>query len=112
MIGIAEIIFSIIAFCVSWFLIFKFRLLWLEKNKYKNIVEKMEKQEKKFIIDGKNVDIKEQLGLTNNSLGEQTKPNEDGQAVTDSSSESFRDKKVPLDNKEDKVKKIKEGFKK
>lgn len=45
MIGVTEIIFSIIIFCVIWFLVFKFKLLYDEKSKIRNINERLEKQD-------------------------------------------------------------------
>ena len=63
MIGIVEIIFSLIMFCALWFIIFKFMLKYASKKILKDIVEKMEKQNKKFYTDGKEVNLKEKLGL-------------------------------------------------
>lgn len=45
MIGITEIIFSGIIFCVIWFLIFKFKLIYDEKSKLRNINARLEKQD-------------------------------------------------------------------
>jgi len=45
MIGITEIIFSFIIFCVIWFLVFKFKLIYDEKSKIRNINERLEKQD-------------------------------------------------------------------
>jgi len=45
MIGITEIIFSFIIFCVIWFLVFKFKLIYDEKSKLRNINERLEKQD-------------------------------------------------------------------
>jgi len=47
MIGITEIIFSGIIFCVIWFLIFKFKLIYDEKSKLRNINARLEKQDLK-----------------------------------------------------------------
>lgn len=44
MINLVTIIFSLISFCVIWFLIFKFILIIDQKKKFKNIEEKIENQ--------------------------------------------------------------------
>lgn len=48
MIGVIEIIFSIIAFCVIWYFIFKVLLKIYNKKPYKNIDTKLEKQQERF----------------------------------------------------------------
>jgi len=45
MIGLPEIIFSVIIFCVLWFIIFKFKLIYDEKSKLRNINARLEKQD-------------------------------------------------------------------
>jgi len=47
MIGIIEIAFSTVMFCVIWFLIFKFKLMISEKKRFKNMFERIEKQDVK-----------------------------------------------------------------
>lgn len=60
---IAEIIFSIFAFCLIWFIIFKVKLKHEQKNLLKDIAGKLEKQNKKFFNDGKEVNLKKDLGI-------------------------------------------------
>ncbi len=58
MIGILEIIFSIIVFCVIWFVIFKLKIYYNEKTIRKDIENKIDNQKnKEFFIDGKKVKI-------------------------------------------------------
>lgn len=59
---IALIIFSLICFVIMWFVIFKVILIYQKKSLFKNIPDKLEKQDKKFFNDGKEVNIKELLG--------------------------------------------------
>ena len=47
MIGL--IIFSVICFVIIWFVIFKVILIYQKKSLFKNITEKLEKQEKRKI---------------------------------------------------------------
>jgi len=60
MIGL--IIFSIICFVIIWFVIFKIVLIYQKKNLFKNIPDKLEKQNKRFFNDGREVNFKELLG--------------------------------------------------
>ncbi len=60
MIGL--IIFSVICFVIIWFVIFKVILIYQKKSLFKNITEKLEKQEKRIFNDGKEVNFKELLG--------------------------------------------------
>lgn len=63
MMGILEILVIGIMCCLLWLLIFKF-LLKFHKNKIlKDIANKIEKQANKFIYDGKEVDLKKEMGL-------------------------------------------------
>ena len=56
--GIVEIIFSIILFCIIWFIIFKVKLIYDEKMMKKNLIDNIKEQEdKEFIIDGKKIKI-------------------------------------------------------
>lgn len=68
MIGISEIIFAIIVFIALWFAIFKFILIYQSNNILKNIEEKIDKQNKRFFMDGKEVDLKKQIGISSNSV--------------------------------------------
>ena len=68
MIGVAEIIFSLFMFCMLWFVIFKFKLMYDKKKKLKNIPEKIEKQNKRFFSDGKEVNLKKELGLKDKTV--------------------------------------------
>ena len=54
MIGIAEIVFSIIMFILTWFTIFKFVLIYQNRKLLKNIDKKLDQQGKKIIC-GKEV---------------------------------------------------------
>ena len=59
---IALILFSIICFVIIWFIVFKVILIYQKRNLFKNIPEKLEKQDKRFFNDGKEVNFKELLG--------------------------------------------------
>ena len=59
---IALIIFSIFCFIIIWFVIFKVILKVQKRNLFKNIPEKLDKQDKRFFNDGKEVNFKELLG--------------------------------------------------
>lgn len=63
MIGIIEAIFIIIVFSLIWFLILKFKLILDDKKKLNGIVEKIEKQNKRFFIEGKELDLKKIIGF-------------------------------------------------
>ena len=77
MIGLGEIIFSLIMFMAIWFTIFKFVMIYQGRKKLKKLVEKIEKQDKEVFIDGKKFDIKEALGLDKSkSTPVQEKPKE------------------------------------
>ena len=56
--GILEIGFCIVSFCAMWFFIFKFYLMYQEKNMMKKMVKGLEEQEgKHFVICGKKVEM-------------------------------------------------------
>jgi len=59
---IALILFSIICFIIIWFVIFKVILKVQKRNLFRNIPEKLEKQDKRFFNNGKEVNFKELLG--------------------------------------------------
>ena len=122
MIGVAEIIFSIILFCALWFFIFKFVLKYEDKKNLKNIVKKMEDQDKKIFIEGKEFSIKEKLKLDKNySKGfpiptPEEKPKEEEPKevieVPMKTANVFPYGDVPVVDREKLKEKIKEGFKK
>lgn len=58
---IIEILLSILVSCVVWFFIFQIKLMYDTKKILKDIVKKIEKQNKKFFNDGKEVNIKKEL---------------------------------------------------
>lgn len=60
---IVEIIFTIIISCLIWFVIFKVLRKVEDKKLITNIEKGLEKQEKKFVTDGKEVDLIKELGL-------------------------------------------------
>ena len=60
MIGL--IIFSVICFIIIWFIIFNVTLKVQKRNLFKNIPEKLEKQDKRFFNNGEEVNFKELLG--------------------------------------------------
>ncbi len=60
---ILEILFAIPTFIFIWFFIFKIKLKYDKKKLIKDLPKKLEKQNKKFYSDGKEVDLKEILGL-------------------------------------------------
>lgn len=57
------VIISIPFMALLWFMIFKLLLKIDKKNPLKDIAKKIEKQDKKFYNDGKEVNLKEQIGL-------------------------------------------------
>jgi len=61
--GLLEITFSVLMFGVTWFAIFKLKLIYDNKKPLKNIEQKIEKQNKKFVIDGKPIDLIKELKL-------------------------------------------------
>lgn len=63
MIGIAEYILAGIVFSMIWFFIFKIKIDIEKKEIIKNALAGIERQEKIFITNGKEVDIKKELGL-------------------------------------------------
>jgi len=54
---IGEIIFSMIIFCIIWFVIFKTKLDYDKKKILKDIANKIELQNNKFFSDGKEFDL-------------------------------------------------------
>ncbi len=58
---IIEILLCILVSCVIWFFVFQIRLMCDNKKILKDIANKIEKQNKKFFIDGKEFDIKKEL---------------------------------------------------
>ena len=60
---IIEILLSILVFCTIWFFIFKIKLLFDNKKILKDIANKIEKQNKRFFIDGKEVNLIKELKL-------------------------------------------------
>ncbi len=63
MIGILEIVFTFIISCLIWFVVFKVMRNLEGKKLMNNIITGIEKQDKKFFTDGKEVDLKKELGL-------------------------------------------------
>ena len=63
MIGVIEIVFAVICFLIMWFFIFKLMLKIEVKKILKNMPNKLEEQEKKFFVKGKEIDLKKTLGL-------------------------------------------------
>ncbi len=86
---IALIIFSIFCFVIIWFVVFKVILIYQKRNLFKNIPEKLEKQDKRFFNDGKEVNFKELLGkeATKKEVVEEVKeepiPKEPEETITD-----------------------------
>ena len=73
MMGIIEIFLIILVFCAMWFFIFYIKLILDNKKILKDIVKKMEKQNKRFFQDGKEFDLKKELNLTNSPVEVQKK---------------------------------------
>lgn len=58
---IAYILFSTVAFIIIWFVIFKVLIKFEKRNMLRGIGKKIEKQNNKFIIGGKEVIFKEEI---------------------------------------------------
>jgi len=69
---ILEIIFSIPVFIFIWYMIFKVIMKVQKKKLFVDIPGKMEKQQKKFYNDGKEVNVKQLLGIEEVKKDEET----------------------------------------
>lgn len=90
MIGVTEIIFSFIIFCVIWFLVFKFKLLYDEKSKIRNINERLEKQ---------NIQVPELLSKMKGHSEEVTKIREEEKQKKEAAIKKSKDKRINRGNK-------------
>ena len=63
---IVIILFATFMFCAIWFIIFKTKIIYDKNKQLENIAEKMEKQNNKFFVDGKELDLKQKLELPEN----------------------------------------------
>ena len=61
------LLFSLL-FCVIWFFIFRIKLLKDKKKILENAKEKIRKQDKTFIYDGKEIDLNKEIDLAEQPL--------------------------------------------
>ncbi len=60
---ILEVLLFSLLFCVIWFFIFRIKLIKDKKKLLKEAIKKIRKQDKKFIYDGKEIDLKKEVDL-------------------------------------------------
>ena len=91
-IGLAEIIFSIIVFSIIWYVIFKFKIIYQEKKILKKsyIEKRLDKQKLPIFIGGKEVNLKEKLGL----IKKEEKPNGCGKIIETGFNEETKEEYV------------------
>lgn len=101
--NVVTFIALLVFFVIFWYLVIKAKIKYDRKKPLVNLAEKIEKQEQRFLFSGKEVNLKEQLGLAKQQQVEKlTKVEKEVNARAERISELENIKRKMLDTKEQK----------
>lgn len=79
--GLGEIIFALIMIILIWYTAFRFKIAYDSKKILQNIEEKIGKQNQAFFSDGKEINLKKQLGLVKREKVEKNNREEESKNI-------------------------------